>query len=135
MRVTIPVLADPQTLRALLVGLVAASERQIREGNLPELYRAGIVYRREPRGVEVWQTARVTARRGLGDCEDLAIYRAAELRVQGIDATAVVMRTRTAGQLHAVVRWPDGAIEDPSRIALALERRRKEADHGNPAAH
>lgn len=127
MIVTIPTLASPEALRSLLSGLVRESEAQMRAGagSIPPLYRSGVVYRREPRGVEVWQTAAVTARLGRGDCEDLAIYRAAELRRAGIGAEAVVLRTRTRGQLHAVVRYPDGAIEDPSRMALALEARRR----------
>lgn len=127
MIVTIPTLATPEALRSLLSGLVRESEAQMRAGSIPPLYRSGVVYRREPRGVEVWQTAAVTARLGRGDCEDLAIYRAAELRRAGVAAEAVVVRTRTRGQLHALVRYPDGAIEDPSRIALALEARRKVA--------
>lgn len=125
MNVAIPARAAPEVLRRLLVGLVLESTRQMAARGLPALYRSGIVYRREPRGVEVWQTAAVTAERGIGDCEDLAIYRAAELQRAGIAAWPVVVRTRTRGQLHAVVRWPDGTIEDPSRIALAIERRRK----------
>lgn len=71
------------------------------------------------------------------DCEDLAGHRAAELRcyplylcsdddlpdvaaalaagdIEGIAANAVCVRTG-AKVYHAVVQWPDGTIEDPSR--------------------
>ena len=88
--------------------------------DFPPLYQSGIVYRREQMGAERWQGAGELLRSGMGDCEDLAAYRAAELRMEGEPATVGVIRTRR-GSFHAVVRRADGSIEDPSRILLALE--------------
>lgn len=90
-------------------------------GGFPALYDSGIVYRREPIGKEEWQSAANLLRTGEGDCEDLAAYRAAELRFEGEPATVAIVRTRR-GSFHAVVRRGDGRIEDPSRILLAIER-------------
>jgi len=87
---------------------------------LPVLYDSGIVYRRESRGHEEWQSAVELLRSMQGDCEDLAAYRAAELRMEGEPATVAIIRTRR-GSYHAVVRRADGTLEDPSRILLKIE--------------
>lgn len=78
-----------------------------------------------------------TKKRSTTDCEDLAGHRAAELRcmplwlceldelpdvaaalaagdIEGIPARAVCIRSGKR-VYHAVVQWPDGTIEDPSR--------------------
>jgi hypothetical protein len=104
--------------------LAHADERGV---ELPPLYDSGIVYRREPKGREWWESAADLL--GIaadleGDCEDLAAYRVAELRYyEDEDAIVRVVRT-TRGTFHAVVEREDGDIEDPSRIAVILERRR-----------
>jgi hypothetical protein len=91
-------------------------------GGFPPLYESGLVYRPEEPGHEDWQNAVELLRSGAGDCEDLAAYRAAELRMAGEPATVAVVRT-PRGSYHAVVRRADGTIEDPSKTCLALERR------------
>lgn len=53
------------------------------------------------------------------NCEDLATWRAAELQRQGIDAVAFWKeQILEDGQTlyHILVRWPNGTIEDPSRL-------------------
>ncbi len=50
----------------------------------PTLYTSGVRYEAEPIGREDWQDVLTTLRRGNGDCEDLASWRAAELQKQGI---------------------------------------------------
>lgn len=113
----------PETLGASVIdaaleGLVRASEADIRAHDIPPLATAGVRYARE-RG-ESWLTPSQVIERGHGDCEDLAAWRAAELRVSGVDphARAVVYRSgpRT---WHAVVERSDGSIEDPS-VALGM---------------
>lgn len=116
MRPSVTVGADPLTLSALLSGWVAANRVLMARRPLPPLYASGVRYRREPRGRERWQLAPETYRRGVGDCEDLATWRAAELQLAGIDAQAAVYQTNRRGQLHVVVALPDGSVEDPSRV-------------------
>ena len=129
LRVTLAAPATGAYLAALaegLTGLNIALMRASAEGGapLPLLYESGVVYRREPRGEERWLTAPELLARGAGDCEDLSAYRAAELRhLDGEPAVVEVIRNRR-GSFHAVVRRADGALEDPSRILLALESRR-----------
>jgi hypothetical protein len=99
----------------------------------PSLYESGVVYEREPPGREDWQDILTTLRRGSGDCEDLATWRAADLRMRGIPARAfgrprpmVIPSSCEAGAVacddtpqvgtlwHILVRLPNGKIEDPS---------------------
>ena len=111
---TIRMDSNAPAINAALEGLVQLNLSQMRSGKIPPLYRSGIRYRRD-KG-ETWDSAQVCLRRGYGDCEDLAAYRAAELRCQGIPARAVVRRSRTPGVAwHCVVCLPGGKYEDPSR--------------------
>lgn len=52
----------------------------------PKIYKSGVKYAREPFGYESWPNIPVILRRGVGDCEDLAAWRVAELRQEGIPA-------------------------------------------------
>ena len=115
MRAVVDADAHPAVLAALLEGVTRASAILIQRLGLPPLYASGVVYRREPRGRERWQLAPQTDALGYGDCEDLATWRAAELRLVGVGARPVVYRAGPR-QLHVVVAYPDGTIEDPSRV-------------------
>jgi len=115
-------LGDIEIARAALLGLQSADEVILRRAAargrpLPPLYRSGVRYRLEAPGTESWDTADRCLRRGWGDCEDLAAWRAAELRVSGGDPRAhvTIVPTSQARQWHAVVRRGDGRLEDPSR--------------------
>lgn len=121
-RIIIPDVLKHAGLDAALQGLQALAERDLMSlGQWPALYDSGVRYKREPRGSERWLTPSVVLLKGEGDCEDLAAYRAAELRVTGEDpgARAVVVRSgdRT---WHAVVDRTEGEhaaydeFEDPS---------------------
>lgn len=109
------------SLRALLECLVNLDEMHLRtHPRTPGLYESGVVYREEPPGAEDWQDIPTTLAMECGDCEDLACWRAAELRVRrGVRAVADFTReTQADGTVlyHIVVRLPDGSIEDPSRL-------------------
>lgn len=89
--------------------------------NTPELYSTPIHYEPEPPNQEVWQDIPTLLERGKGDCEDLACYRAGELRAAGINVRPYI-KWRKEGEsyvYHAVVMWPDGRVEDPS-LALGM---------------
>lgn len=94
--------------------------------DVPDVYSSGVVYRREPAGREQWQNAAELLDAGHGDCEDLAAYQAAWLRVfEGEPARAIAYQTRRRRLLHAVVLRGDGeTIEDPSRALLPRRNRR-----------
>lgn len=120
MRITIDVPATRATFEAALLGLVAVNVALMRtRSQLPPLYASGVRYQRE-RGTERWQTCEQVFSARVGDCEDLAAWRVAELHQAGeVDAAPIV--TRTGRKLwHVRVRRADGTIEDPSRI-LGME--------------
>lgn len=130
---------------AQLLGLAALGKRP------PLLYQSGVRYGEEPPGREWWQTVvdnlgEVGKSPSHTDCEDIAAHRTAELRVlpiyfcpapllpavaralnsgamQGIPARTICVRTGTR-VYHAVTQWPDGRIEDPSRVLGMRPKRR-----------
>lgn len=106
----------PSDWPALLERLVVQSVQDRRAGT-PPLAATKVIYKREPARRELWQSAASTAALGDGDCEDLAIYLAGDLRFSGIPARVVVKPIRP-GLRHALVfaRWKDrSAILDPSK--------------------
>lgn len=117
LRVNVGVPAEPKALAAVANALIPTAQRQARR--LPPLYKSGVQYRREPRGSERWLLPTEVQARGFGDCEDLSLWRAAELRNAGIAARVKVIPIR-ANLFHAVVETPAG-IEDPSR-RLGMKR-------------
>lgn len=134
-------------LQIALEGLTQINEWQIRRSLrraelgltdkvIPPLYAAGVIYREEAPGHEDWLDAPAVLKQGYADCEDLAAYRTAELRVAGFTDVEPVIKYqwipremmirqgypahklpgRGVWLVHCCVRWPDGRIEDPSKI-------------------
>jgi len=103
-----------EDLTASLEFLTATCATQIKRHSLPHPYRAGIRYKREPRGRERWQTAVETLQRKDGDCEDLAAYLAGWLRVHGYPHARAILRPSKSVGYHAVVALGN-QILDPSR--------------------
>lgn len=105
-------------------------------GVIPPLYASGVIYKEDPPGEENWKDCYAIMKDGHGDCDRLAAWRAAELRVAGIAAEAVLKwqwipravmigtgyPARLLGNapgvwmVHCLVRFPDGSVEDPSKI-------------------
>lgn len=91
----------------------------------PALYRSGIHYEPEP-GTEEWlDIPNMLAVHGgtfpgpWADCEDLACWRTAELREQGVKAKPFAKwRLKPDGSYayHALTLLPDGRLEDPSLV-------------------
>jgi hypothetical protein len=87
--------------------------------SLPPLYSTHVRYQPEPnsgKGVEEWADPWTVVKRGWGDCDDLVIYRIAELRAAGEHATCIVRRR--GKRMHVKVRRASGAQEDPSRLLM-----------------
>jgi hypothetical protein len=115
--------ADRTGYRLALAGLTAMNMVLLAGGSIPPLYKAGVRYRRER--PDRWDTADTVRARGYGDCEDLAAWRAAELRNAGEDAHADVYQVAPR-KWHAIVRRADGTIEDPSRrLGMGAGRRKR----------
>lgn len=124
MRLGLSLPASRAALAAALEGLVRVNETMLARRRFPPLYMSGVRYRREPRGGEDWQTADRVLARMAGDCEDLAAWRAAELRVYGGEHAIATVKRTGPRMWHAVVLRADGSIDDPSR-ALGMGARRR----------
>lgn len=108
-------------LYILLQALTAVDEEYLRRHpEAPMLYQSGVRYMEEPPGQEDWQDIPTCLKMRAGDCEDLACWRVAELRVRhGIKAqpTFTYKVRENGGYLyHIQVQLPDGRKEDPSRV-------------------
>lgn len=116
----IPLEGQADILGALAAHTDACVRDLRRHPSSKPLYASGVRYdARDP--AERWQLPSETRARGRGDCEDLASYRCAELRLAGESCRVIVKRTGP-NVLHAVVERADGRIEDPSR-RLGMGRR------------
>lgn len=86
------------------------------------LYESGVFYQSEPPGEEEWLDIPSLYKQGFGDCEDLACARVAELQVSGIPAVPAIRHKRVSTPrgpvtlIHVLVLWPDGHVEDPSKM-------------------
>jgi hypothetical protein len=113
----LPVDAGAALVTALLEWLAEVDREWLaRHPEAPLLYESGIRF--QPDDGDTWQDARDTLERGAGDCEDLAAFRAGELRARlGLDARPFARVEPGSPPLyHALVRMPDGSVEDPSAI-------------------
>jgi hypothetical protein len=106
-------------LRLMMEALIVANVAYLRRHpGTPPLYESGVRYEEEPGNQDDWNDIPETLSLGVGDCEDLAGWRIAELRVAGELAAMPRVSVRTEGTritYHIAVRRAAGAIEDPSR--------------------
>ena len=94
---------------------VARSHTGMKRSQLTTLH-----YEEEPLGQEDWKDIPTIIKDGFADCEDLACWRAAELTVRyGVPARPTFtwkVRPNGAYLYHIKVLYPDGTIEDPSKM-------------------
>mgnify|MGYP000875808724 CR=1 FL=1 len=85
---------------------------------VPPLYESGVRYQVEPKGKEDWQDIPTCLKLGVGDCEDLACWRCAELIVRGrVDAKPTFLWKKIpGGTLYHIQVLTAQGIEDPSRV-------------------
>ena len=98
----------------------------------PRIYESGVRFRPEDRDCpdgtcqeERFCTIPVVLRARVGDCDDLAPWRAAELTVRdGIPARPVIVPVGPHSW-HVVVQLADGRVEDPSALLGMHEYNRR----------
>jgi hypothetical protein len=95
---------DPREACRILNQLVRESVAQRRAGQCPSLARSGVRYVREPKGQDIWLTARETFERGWGDSV-----------LAGKRAEVGIKRIRP-GLSHAVAVVDGKMVLDPSRF-------------------
>lgn len=116
------------SIRELLDALATIWARYLAKHPLPGLYSSGIRFQKEPNAgqYEDWKTPHQTLEDGWGDCDDLVIYRAAELRASGERASVVVMRRKGTSKFHVLIRRGNGQLEDPSLVVMKQARTRNQ---------
>lgn len=114
---------NAHVVEAALEAVTRADEALIRSGRAPlwrDALKAGVKWQPEPKGqgMEHFDLADVVSKRGWGDCDDVAPYEAASLRVTGEDPAAYATVVRSGpGMWHAKVVRGDGRFSDPSKQA------------------
>ena len=100
--------------KGLLEGAAAAAAHLRGTFPFPSLYQSGVRYRTEQssEGIEQFCFPWDTFSRGYGDCEDLCIWRLAELLSSGEKASISV--EWQGNFLHIQIRRENGSLEDPS---------------------
>lgn len=124
MRIRIAIPEDkvtPEALNGALEAVTRVNESLIGARHVPlaqDAIKRGVRWSPEPFGEERFDNAAIVVGRGWGDCDDLAPYEAASLRVTGADPGAFA-RVFPSGpnRWHAVVQRSDGSIDDPSQWA------------------
>jgi hypothetical protein len=133
---------DVRHLNVLVRALCALDVLYLRANpRTPLIKQSGVRYQTQPHGCERFRTIPDILRQGNGDCDQLAPWRAAELRVrEGIKAMPEVRRMGK-NLWHVYVRLPDGSVEDisahlgmpipPRLAALGREILRKKHGHAS----
>lgn len=106
-------LARPFQLLLNAAAEMAAAKKA--EVPLPFLYETNVRYQAEPQtgtGIEEFASPWMVLQRGWGDCDDLVIWRIAELLHAGRPSHARILRLGTRYHCQ-VTRDFDGLIEDP----------------------
>ena len=86
-------------LRLMMEALIAANVAFLRRHpETPRLYESGVRYEEEPGTQDDWNDIPETLSLGVGDCEDLAAWRIAELRVSGEQAAMPRVSVFTRGR-------------------------------------
>lgn len=121
LNVTVP---EPHVSAPILDAALEATTRLdqslLKSGELEpfDMAAPGVRWRPEPPGDEHFDHGLMVQGRGWGDCDDLAPWHAASLRVTGKDRGAkAFVKPSGPGRWHALVRRSDGRIEDPSLAA------------------
>lgn len=109
------------SIQAALDALVQLDEDYLaRNPGTPSLYQSGVRWQRETpthggHNEERFLTIPFILSLGWGDCDDLAAWRAAELRRDGDQTARAVVYAARPGLWHVVTQSSAG-IEDPSRV-------------------
>ena len=91
----------------------------------PALYDSGVTYKEQDGDLlqEDWHDVPSAIAAKKTDCKVLACWRVAELRQRGVKARPYVLvqprklaNGTTVYYNHIQVEWPDGTIEDPSKV-------------------
>lgn len=112
-----------RSIRDMILCLAECWADELRRSPLPALYSSGVFYRAEDKRnqAEEWVDPYTVLKRGFGDCDDLVIWRLAEIlnaanydgNRENLPAWPAVARKGT--EYHVMIRHKaDNSLEDPS---------------------
>lgn len=119
---------SPVDVRALNIFVRALCAYDVlwlqRHPEAPNLYESGVRYKTQPVGCEHFRPIPLIIAAGSGDCDQLAPWRCAELRVRkGIKAMPEV-KQMGPNLYHVFCRLPNGKVEDISaRLGMPVPAR------------
>lgn len=122
MRILVCLAQEPSRLSRsfqLVLNAAMQSAAEAMRGNpLPPLYKSHVQYQSEPwagQGVEEFADPWTVYERGWGDCDDLIIYRGAELIVNGYPCHAAIIHDTRNDKYHTQIHRDFGnrCFEDP----------------------
>ena len=119
-----------RSIRDMVLVLAEFWSEELVRHPLKPFYSYGIRYRPEPKEslAEEWVDPYVVCERGFGDCDDMVIWRLAEIfnesgykaggNVQriGLSAWPCVYWQEDTGNYHVLIRHLDGRREDPAKL-------------------
>lgn len=95
-----------------------------RHPETPNIYESGVRYRLQEIGIEQFRPIPLVLRAGEGDCDQLATWRAAELRERHKIKALPEVKQMGKRVFHVFVRLPNGKVEDTSaRLGMAVPAR------------
>lgn len=130
----------------ILQTMAEAWAEELRRRPLPPLYETGVHFKPEPwagLGTEEWASPYTVFERNWGDCDDLSLFRCAQLLAHDVPANIVETWLSGTKRHHFLIRRGPGEFkpaavaaqlsqvdrglpfEDPSRVIVALGRRLK----------
>lgn len=119
--------------RAIQLSILVQAEiwaPELLERPLPGIYELPLRFRPEPKTsiAEEWVDPYTVVRRGFGDCDDLVIFRLAQIfGEQGLPEDGIrsqlpawpcVYWLRGSGDYHVLIRHASGQDEDPAKFFL-----------------
>lgn len=117
-------------IRDVILALAKVWAEELKRRPLKPFYSYKIRYKPEPLTslAEEWVDPCTVVERGHGDCDDLVIFRLAQILIAcGYDckdltaplpAWPSVAREVGTGKYHVMIGFPDGSWEDPAKIQL-----------------
>jgi hypothetical protein len=111
----IPSPVDVRTLNIFVRALCAYNVLWLqRHPETPNVYESGIRYGNQPLGVERFKPIPLLLRESFADCDQLAPWRAAEIRVREHVKALPEVKQFGPSLFHVFVRYPGGKAEDVS---------------------
>lgn len=121
MRILVPIVQRrdrlSRTFQIMLRASMECAAEVMRTRSIPLLYTTEIRYQSEPwagQGLEEFADPWTVLERGWGDCDDLVIYRGAELLVRGFPCHPRILHQIETDKYHTqLTRDFDRVVEDP----------------------